>query len=52
MRSLASAFVEVMRTGNGDQIAKAREILDEARRDLYHVLADGEAPGTKVDGDA
>jgi DNA-binding PadR family transcriptional regulator len=52
MRSLASAFVQVMRTGSSDQIARAREILDEARRELYRVLADGEAPGTKVDGDA
>jgi DNA-binding PadR family transcriptional regulator len=52
MRSLASAFVQVMRTGSGEQIAKAREILDEARRDLYRVLADEGSEGSKVDGEA
>jgi DNA-binding PadR family transcriptional regulator len=52
MRSLAAAFVQVMRTGSSDQIAKAREILDEARRDLYRILADEGPEGSKVDGDA
>jgi DNA-binding PadR family transcriptional regulator len=52
MRSLASAFVQVMRTGSADQIASAREILDEARRDLYRILADEGPEGSKVDGEA
>jgi DNA-binding PadR family transcriptional regulator len=51
-RALWFAFVQVMRTGSSAQIAKAREIVDEARRDLYRILADGESEGTIVDGDA
>ncbi|HEV2975101.1 MAG TPA: PadR family transcriptional regulator [Solirubrobacteraceae bacterium] len=42
MRQLASAFVQVMRTGSPTQIAKARDVLDTARRDLYRILADGD----------
>jgi DNA-binding PadR family transcriptional regulator len=42
MRQLASAFVQVMRTGSPAQVAKARDVLNTARRDLYRILADGE----------
>ncbi|HLB21907.1 MAG TPA: PadR family transcriptional regulator [Solirubrobacteraceae bacterium] len=45
MRELASAFVQVMRTGGNEQIGKAREVLTTARRDLYRILADGEPGG-------
>jgi DNA-binding PadR family transcriptional regulator len=42
MREVASAFVQVMRTGSKAQMAKAREVLTATRRDLYRILADGE----------
>ena len=44
MREVASAFVQVMRTGGETQIERASEVLDRARRDLYRILADGEHP--------
>ncbi len=40
MREVASAFVQVMRTGSPDQLTKAREVLAGAKRDLYRILAD------------
>jgi DNA-binding PadR family transcriptional regulator len=43
MRELASAFAQVMRTGGPAQYAKAREVLARTRRDLYRILADGDA---------
>jgi DNA-binding PadR family transcriptional regulator len=46
MRELASAFVQVMRTGSEAQMARAREVLSTARRDLYRILADGDSPGS------
>ena len=45
MRELASAFVQIMRTGSEAQMARAREVLSAARRDLYRILADGDSPG-------
>ncbi len=42
MREVASAFVQVMRTGSPSQMAKAREVLDQTRRSLYRILADGD----------
>jgi DNA-binding PadR family transcriptional regulator len=42
LRDVALAFTQVMRTGSDAQIAKAREVLDRTRRDLYRILADGE----------
>jgi len=42
MREVAGAFVQVMQTGSEGQVAKAREVLAGARRDLYRILADGE----------
>ncbi len=56
MREVASAFVQVLRTGSPDQLAKAREVLDRTRRDLYRILADGDggeaAADATVDKDA
>jgi len=49
MRELAYAFVQVMRTGSEAQVAKAREVLVTARRELYQILADGDPEGTIVD---
>lgn len=42
MREVASAFVQVMRTGSEAQMGEARKVLVTARRDLYRILADGE----------
>jgi DNA-binding PadR family transcriptional regulator len=43
LRALATAAVQVIRTGSDAQMAQAQKILDAARRDLYRVLAeDGE----------
>jgi DNA-binding PadR family transcriptional regulator len=42
MREVASAFVQVMRTGSDAQIGEARKLLTAARRDLYRILADGD----------
>jgi DNA-binding PadR family transcriptional regulator len=52
MREVASAFVQVMRTGSDAQMTKAREVLTAARRDLYQILADGDQQGGTVDDDA
>jgi DNA-binding PadR family transcriptional regulator len=45
MREVAWAFTQVMRTGSPGQVAKARDVLAAARRDLYRILADGEGGG-------
>ena len=51
MRQVAFAFAQVIRTGSKPQLAKARDVLDAARRDLYRILADGETGGeTDSDG--
>jgi DNA-binding PadR family transcriptional regulator len=43
IRELASAFTQVVRAGSDGQMAQAREVLAKARRDLYRILADGDA---------
>jgi DNA-binding PadR family transcriptional regulator len=43
MREVAFAFAQVMRTGSEAQMSSAREVLATARRDLYRILADGDA---------
>src|ERR1035437_499978 len=43
MREVAFAFTQVMKTGSEPQLAKARDVLAGARRDLYRILADGDA---------
>jgi DNA-binding PadR family transcriptional regulator len=45
MREVSFAFVQVMRTGSEGQVASARKVLAGARRDLYSILADGDAEG-------
>ena len=45
MREVAFAFSQVMRTGSEAQMGRAREVLSAARRDLYRILADGDAGG-------
>jgi DNA-binding PadR family transcriptional regulator len=45
MREVASAFVQVMRTGSEGQIAKAGGVLANTRRELYRILADGDDAG-------
>jgi DNA-binding PadR family transcriptional regulator len=54
MREVAFAFTQVMKTGSEPQLAKAREVLAGARRDLYRILADGDGPseGATVEDDA
>jgi DNA-binding PadR family transcriptional regulator len=42
MREVAFAFSQVIRTGSPGQVAKARVVLADARRELYRILADGE----------
>ena len=42
VREVYFAFVQVSRAGSEEQIAKAKEVLTEARRRLYLILADGE----------
>jgi DNA-binding PadR family transcriptional regulator len=43
LREVYFAFVQVSRAGSEEQIAKAKEVLAEARRRLYLILADGES---------
>src|SRR5271168_4041225 len=45
MREVASAFMQVMRTGSEGQITKAASVLAGTRRELYRILADGDLPG-------
>jgi DNA-binding PadR family transcriptional regulator len=50
MREVASAFVQVMKTGSEAQMGEARKVLAGAKRDLYRILADEDseaASGTR-----
>ncbi|MCL2769333.1 MAG: PadR family transcriptional regulator [Solirubrobacterales bacterium] len=49
VREVASAFVQVVRGGNEEQLAQAREVLVGARRALYRILAD-EQPESESGG--
>lgn len=49
MREVAAAFVQVMRTGSEAQMGLARGVLTQTRRDLYRILADGDADATTVE---
>jgi DNA-binding PadR family transcriptional regulator len=42
MRDVGMAFAQVMHAGSEAQIAEAGKVLDETRRSLYRILADGE----------
>jgi DNA-binding PadR family transcriptional regulator len=41
-RQLAGAFQQVVRAGTQEQQARARELLDEARKSIYGILAESE----------
>jgi DNA-binding PadR family transcriptional regulator len=41
IREVWYAFVQIMRTGSEAQMTKARDVLADARRELYRILADG-----------
>jgi DNA-binding PadR family transcriptional regulator len=43
-QALAMAATQVARTGNAEQIKAAKDVMDQARRGLYRLLA-GEGPG-------
>jgi DNA-binding PadR family transcriptional regulator len=43
MREVAAAFMQVMH-GSEAQLAEARKVLNDARRELYRILADGGDP--------
>ena len=45
MREVGFAFVQVMKAGSAGQMAKAHEVLNATRRDLYRILADGDVGG-------
>ena len=51
MREVGFAFAQVMRTGSGAQMAKARDVLAATRRDLYRILADGEPQENGADAE-
>jgi DNA-binding PadR family transcriptional regulator len=44
MREVASAFMQVMRTGTEEQHEQARKVLADARRELYRILGEGDEP--------
>jgi DNA-binding PadR family transcriptional regulator len=45
-QALAMAAAQVARTGNTTQIEAAREVMDQARRSLYRLLAGEEPDGS------
>jgi DNA-binding PadR family transcriptional regulator len=51
-RSVMVAFAQVMRTGDERQMAQARAVLADTRRDLYRILAEQEdtEPGGGAEG--
>jgi DNA-binding PadR family transcriptional regulator len=51
IREVASAFAQVMRSGNEAQMRKAKDVLTQARRDLYTILAEGEDADATVGED-
>ncbi len=46
MRDVSFAFVQVMKTGSAGQMARARDVLADVRRELYGILADGDTGDT------
>ncbi len=49
MREVMFAFGQVMRTGSEEQIVRGRDVLAQARKDLYRILADGDEGDATVD---
>ncbi|WP_245658224.1 PadR family transcriptional regulator [Microtetraspora malaysiensis] len=41
-RQAASALFQIAHSGSESQVSKARQVLAETRRKLYHILADGD----------
>ena len=56
IREVAFASAQLARTGSPSQLAAAREVLAQTRRELYRILGDGEdaqeSAGGTVDGEA
>lgn len=50
MRQLGMALQQVVVTGDADQVAEARHVLDDARRSLYRVLAGDASTGDAPTG--
>jgi len=51
IRQVMMAVMEVRRAGSADQLARARDVLAQARRSLYRILAEEEpAAGGEADG--
>lgn len=44
LRQITVAITQVVHSGSPEQARKATEVLDEARRSIYRILADGDAP--------
>jgi DNA-binding PadR family transcriptional regulator len=51
IREVGFAFAQVMRTGSEAQMRSARDVLTQARRDLYRILAEGEDADATVGED-
>jgi len=49
MGRVAAAFVQVMTTGTAQQVEQAKQVINEARRALYRILADDHEGGRPVD---
>jgi DNA-binding PadR family transcriptional regulator len=47
---VGTATMQVLQAGNQEQVSRAREVLTEARRSLYRILADDEPTGSQDDG--
>ncbi|HWF74695.1 MAG TPA: PadR family transcriptional regulator [Solirubrobacteraceae bacterium] len=43
MRQLGAAVIQVAHSGNTEQADQAAKVLDQARRSVYRILADGDA---------
>ena len=56
IREVAFAYAQLARTGSPSQLAAAREVLVQSRRELYRILGEGEdereSEGGTVDGEA
>ena len=51
IREVGFAFAQVMRTGSEAQMRSAKDVLTQARRDLYRILAEGEDADATVGED-
>jgi DNA-binding PadR family transcriptional regulator len=44
IRDVRFAFAQILRSGSEAQMASARDVLAQTRRDLYGILAEGDEP--------